>query len=155
MSKRRILIGISITAALLVGLLAGLAVAGTDAPGPNDAGGPMDPPVRASRTAATATSQVQAAVVQANGTLVRGSTGVTSHKVAGFTGAYNVSFPMAVWSCVYSATLGQTAHTGVAPAGSATVAGDKSSNQGVFVQTRNGDGSKADRDFHLIVACPQ
>src|SRR5436190_12324143 len=108
MKKRRTLIVVSISAALLVGALAGLAAAGAGLAGPNDPGGLMDPPVRATRTDATATSQVQAAVIQSDGSFVRGSGGVTSHKVAGFTGAYNVIFPRAVWGCVYSATLGQT-----------------------------------------------
>jgi hypothetical protein len=155
MNKRLLVIGISISAVLLVGVFAGYAAAGAGQGGPNDPGGPMDPPVRATRTDATATSQVQAAVVQADGTFVRGSSGASSHKVSGFTGAYNVIFPRAVWGCVYSATLGQIGHAGVAAAGSITVAGDKSNDHGVFVQTRNGDGTKALRDFHLIVACPE
>lgn len=154
MNKRLILVVTSLSLAIVVGLFAGLAAAGAGTAGPNDPA-PLERSAPSTRAAADETSQVQAAVVKGNGDLVRGSSGVTATKVTGFKGAYNVHFPRKVWSCVYSATLGQSGHAGVAPGGSITVAGDSGSDQGVFVQTRNSTGAKTDRDFHLVVACPE
>jgi hypothetical protein len=90
------------------------------------------------------------AVVNTAGVLVRGmNTTGASHLAAG---AYEVDFNRDVSGCSFVASLGDPG-TGVAPQGTATVAGRNGNTFGVFIQTFGLDGTQADRPFQLIVFC--
>jgi len=93
------------------------------------------------------------AVVETDGTLVRGRNVVRSKRLA--EGQYEVVFTEDVSRGVYVATIGRP---GIAtePAGEIGVAlrccltgGEV--NKGVWVDTHDSDGSNSDRAFHLIV----
>src|SRR4051812_44386378 len=100
-------------------------------------------------TCSTPNSTVYWAVVIADGTLARGSTGVSSSKVG--TGTYNVLFPVDVSGCAYTATVG-TAVSGSHPAAQTSVAPLNGDPNGVFLQTAN-NGANSDLGSHVIVAC--
>jgi hypothetical protein len=94
------------------------------------------------------------AVVNHDGSLARGSVGVTSSKVASFTGAYVVGFGTDVSGCAFVSTVGNTGNGGTPPAGDANTAGRSADVKAVFVQTYNAAGTTTDDSFHLIVVCP-
>jgi hypothetical protein len=89
-------------------------------------------------------------VVNINGVLVRGNNATGASHLA--AGAYEVDFNRNVAGCSFVASLGDPA-TGVAPQGTATVAGRNGNAFGVFVQTFGLDGTQADKPFQLIVYC--
>lgn len=91
------------------------------------------------------------AVVEGNGTLVRGN-GVTSVVKAG-TGDYRVVFDRNLRGCGYTGNVGQTGDLGSQADGSVTVAGDNANVNGVYVSTHNQAGTGTDRPFHLTVDC--
>ncbi|MEV5695334.1 hypothetical protein [Micromonospora globbae] len=96
-----------------------------------------------------ATARVLFAVVNANGTLIRGLGVATADRLA--TGMYQVIFDQDVSAAGYVGTLGLPGSTGVAPAGVISVAGRTGIPNGVFVETFTSDGTAADRPFHLAV----
>ncbi|MEV4479013.1 hypothetical protein [Micromonospora coxensis] len=89
------------------------------------------------------------AVVNADGALARGLGAASSARLA--TGMYQVVFDQDVSAAAYVGTLGLPGAAGVAPSGAITVAGRTGIPNGVFVKTFAGDGSAADRSFHLAV----
>ena len=96
------------------------------------------------------------AVVNANGTLVRGTPGVAA--APGPTpGLYNVTFPRDVSGCAYTASLALVAqgadNNDNPPQGEAGVAGLAGNPAAVRVRTRDSDGKAATKPFHLIVIC--
>jgi hypothetical protein len=96
------------------------------------------------------------AVVNVDGTLRRGSTGVESAQIpAGKTGDYKVTFPRNVAGCgwVASPTAAVDGNNPIdGQVGVTTLTGDTS---GVFVQGRNSAGtSDQEIPFTLIVNCP-
>jgi hypothetical protein len=88
------------------------------------------------------------AAVAANGDFVRGNATSGGHLVQG-SGVYTVGFAQSVSTCVYTATLGTTDATVIAP-GQVTVT---AKGGGVEVHTFDASGTPADAPFHLIVAC--
>lgn len=95
------------------------------------------------------------AVVEADGTLRRGSDGVTStpHPSA-FDGDYIVTFPRSVSDCGFTASAQSTVE-GNNPTVGIVGATVRSSNQTqLYVQANDADGVRADRPFSVLVACP-
>ncbi len=95
------------------------------------------------------TAQTFFAVVNSNGTLVRGFGVLSSTRLA--TGQYQVVFNHDITGSAYVGTTGFTGSVGVAPAGQIAVVGRFGLPNGVFVETFNGTGAAADRAFHLAV----
>lgn len=134
-----------------IGVLVGVSVAdsggGNSTPAVTPAGPEGRPP-------ATATSQVLRAVVNADGTLARGSNGVTSTTVpSDGPGAYSVHFPRNVTTCAYVATIGLSGSSGTSPAGFISVVGRNGDPNAVYVATDDTGGSGSNRGFHLLVGC--
>ncbi|MCU1531653.1 MAG: hypothetical protein JWO49_1224 [Arthrobacter sp.] len=86
------------------------------------------------------------------GTRVRGSGVVSSLRFS--AGTYQVIFNGNVAGCAYIATIGEGDASGAQPPGEITVAPRLGNNRGVFVTTHNSAGALSDRDFHLVVICP-
>ncbi|MEV4545140.1 hypothetical protein ACIBXA_06035 [Micromonospora echinaurantiaca] len=95
------------------------------------------------------TARVLFAVVTADGNLVRGLGAAQATRLA--RGKYQVIFDQDVTAAGYVGTIGLPGSAGVAPPGQVAVAGRTGIPNGVFVSTFAGDGSVADRPFHLTV----
>jgi hypothetical protein len=91
------------------------------------------------------------AVVDSNGTLVRGSG--AQGAVRNSTGTYTVVFAHTVKNCVFTATTGLTGSVGDPPNGFVTIAGANGNIKGVYVATFDASGAPADLAFHLNVRC--
>lgn len=91
------------------------------------------------------------AVVNANGTLARGSGAPTATR--GGTGVYAVRFNQNVRNCAYTATIGLSDAAGASAPGEITVVGENASENGVFLITHDSAGAASDRGFHLAVFC--
>jgi hypothetical protein len=91
------------------------------------------------------------AVVNSDGTLARGSQGVTSN---GGGGNVIVVTPRDVTNCAYVATVGLTGSTSTASDGTATVVGRSDDATAVYVSTYSQSGASAAEAFHLIILCP-
>ena len=91
-----------------------------------------------------------AAVVAADGSVVRGSGVTSTNAKLGGNGLYTVDFDRNLSDCVWVAQIGNGD-------GTATIYGEMSSwleaPNGIFVQTASSGGVLADRPFHLIVHC--
>ncbi|MFC3504718.1 hypothetical protein ACFOOK_27640 [Micromonospora krabiensis] len=96
-----------------------------------------------------ASARVLFAVVNANGTLIRGLGVATANRLS--TGMYQVIFDQDVSAAGYVGTVGLAGSAGVAPIGDISVAGRTGIPNGVFVETFASDGTAADRPFHLAV----
>lgn len=94
------------------------------------------------------------AVVSANGTLDRGSSGVVSASRFQDPGHYEVIFDRDISGCAYSATAGSTATTAGPPPHYALV-GNRIGNatNGVAVFIRDLNGASSNLAFHLSVHC--
>src|SRR5436190_1118368 len=154
MSKLRMAAaGFAIAAVGAAGVFAGVGIAG--ASGDENSGSTSEAAAAVSpdgaRSAATATSRVQWAQVNSNGTLQRGSAG-TSAASAG-TGVYNVHFPRKTWNCGFSATLGQTQHQFTTGPGMIEAEGQFTSDHGVFVKTYNSAGTSTNLPFTVAILC--
>jgi hypothetical protein len=68
------------------------------------------------------------------------------------TGTYRVNFDRDIRGCAYSATIGNTGE-GTAAMGDIVVAINNLDPRGVYVATRNADGTPVNRPFHVIVSC--
>ncbi len=91
------------------------------------------------------------AVINADGTLARGSRVVSADLIAG--SQYEVIFNRNVTGCAYNAVVG-TPGSSVFPApGGAEVAGRSGKPNGVAIQTFTPAGSADQRPFHLQVIC--
>lgn len=90
------------------------------------------------------------AAVNADGTVSRANGLVQSVREA--TGIYRVDFDRNIRGCSYSATIGNT-ESGTAAMGDIVVAPNNLNVNGVFIATRNADGTPVNRPFHLIVSC--
>ena len=89
-------------------------------------------------------------VVNANGTLARGTAGVTSQ----YSGAsfYTVTFPRDVTQCVYEATIGGVSNVYPGHGEISTYSANLRPNA-VTVVTHDSAGSFSDRSFHVVVTC--
>jgi hypothetical protein len=95
------------------------------------------------------------AVVETNGTLVRGRNVVRVAKVPPGPGTYEVIFTDDVSAGVFVATIGRPAFS-TEPAGEIGVAlrcclAPAEANKGVWVDTHDSTGAFSDRAFHLVV----
>jgi hypothetical protein len=91
------------------------------------------------------------AVVQADGTLVRGR-GVVSASTP-FTGIYNIIFDQNVEECSFAAMLARPADAETGP-GEIDAAMLFSDPNGVYLRTHNSSGTNTAYDFHLALTCP-
>ncbi len=92
-----------------------------------------------------------AAVVAADGSVVRGSGVTSTNAKLGGNGLYTVDFDRNLSDCVWVAQIGNGN-------GTPTIYGEMStflagSPNGIFVQTAGSNGVLADRPFHLLVHC--
>ncbi len=90
------------------------------------------------------------AVVDADGTLVRGSGAVGSEKRA--TGFYLVTFNRDVSGCAYVASIGDV-FGGEIGASETVPPPYETLNTQVWVQSHNSTGAMLDKRFHLVVNC--
>ena len=99
----------------------------------------------------TADGVARYAVVGANGVLARGR-GLASNPVRTGVGRYQLIFNRDVRGCAYVGNVGVIGATtpGNGQMSSAALA---SNANGVLVRTFDGDGSVADKSFHLLVSC--
>jgi hypothetical protein len=94
------------------------------------------------------------AVVEFNGTLVRGGTGaVSSTSIAISPAHYIVTFNRDVTKCAYVATPAATAATTLPPVGFDSVAPAEGNPDGVFVKTETSGGAEQQESFDLAVFC--
>jgi hypothetical protein len=91
------------------------------------------------------------AVINANGTVARGS-GVGTGTFREDTGIYDVFFNRDVSGCAYVASLGGAA-AGTPPTGTVGATNLFGQPTGLFVTTRNTAGSSTNEPFHLAVFC--
>ena len=91
------------------------------------------------------------AIVQHNGSLVRGRTATDAGKVGNADSLYAVTFKHDVSKCAYVATL--TEITGGDNLGFVSTAVSGSDPNEVIVETRDLDGASEPRSFHLQVSC--
>ncbi|WP_089156808.1 hypothetical protein [Micromonospora sp. NBS 11-29] len=94
------------------------------------------------------TARVLFAVVDANGTLVRGLGATSATRLA--AGMYQVAFDQDVAGAAYVGTVGLVGGGGLAPQGVVTVSPRTGIANAVFVETHAPSGH-ADRPFHLTV----
>jgi hypothetical protein len=116
-------------------------------------GGPGEPEPSAGPSAAAERDNCACtlfAVINANGTLVRGLGVASAQRLA--NGVYEVIFNRNISRCAYVATMGDPG-TGVGPPGEIGVASRGGNPNGVFVTTYNSGGILADRPYHLAVHC--
>lgn len=136
-------------------IVAGLAVG---APPPASAEQqPPRPPNSAAEVAPLTTSgfvtKTYSVIVNVNGTLALGPAGATSDDFGSPTlGEFEVIFPSAVNACAFVATIGDDL-ADVPAAGLVNVTQRATNHNGVFVQTFNPNGVRANHPFHLIVQC--
>jgi hypothetical protein len=90
------------------------------------------------------------AVVNADGTLNRGSAGATAAKQS--TGTYRVNFNRNISGCAFSGGL-HDASQGFGTQGYLAMAANGDNINGVFVETFGTNSVKADRTFHVTVTC--
>jgi type II secretory pathway pseudopilin PulG len=90
------------------------------------------------------------AVVEANGTLARGTQGTSSSQVA--TGLYQVNFPQSISQCAWVTSIGGSAGVPVPP-GETHSSLQPGSTTALLQQISNSAGVLADRPFHVIVTC--
>src|SRR4051794_14151316 len=117
----------------------------------NQGGGLTDGPF--DLVADCGTPGMQYAVVDYAGQLARATSGATVSNLG--TGRYNVTFPSAVGSCAYLATVGDPGN-GIALAPNNVSTGSSAAGRyTVYVETKNpGGGLSSGIPFHLAVVCP-
>jgi hypothetical protein len=94
------------------------------------------------------------AVVEFNGTLVRGGTGaVSSTSIPIAPSHYIVTFNRDVTKCAYIATPAATSATTLPPVGFDSVAPVEGNPDGVFVKTETSAGAEQQESFDLAVFC--
>jgi hypothetical protein len=101
-------------------------------------------------SAAAADGLTRHAVISELGAVVRGR-GATSASKTG-AGQYQVVFDADVRNCAYFATLGDPG-AGAPPIGEIGTSSLPGNANGVFLVTRDSEGTNVDRPFHLTVSC--
>ncbi|TDC60577.1 hypothetical protein E1258_14310 [Micromonospora sp. KC207] len=96
------------------------------------------------------TAQLFFAVVNSNGSLVRGFGTASSSRLG--VGIYEVVFSHDLTRSAYIGTIGLPGSVGASPSGEIAVVGRAGVPNGVFVQTFDSTGAPADRAFHLAIA---
>jgi hypothetical protein len=92
------------------------------------------------------------AVVNSNGTLVRGRGVVSTQQVSGFPAAYEIIFDTQTTGCAYIGTVGLPGIGQID--GFLTTARRTATSNGVFVRTFDASGVEAPRTFHVELLCP-
>ena len=106
-------------------------------------------------TEAEINAKTMFAVVNANGTLRRGTTGVTSQLFpGGFTGDYSVRFPRSVAECGWTVSVTATTDGNNPVKGFAGVTVQSGSMDTLYVQGNNTAGTATEVPFTVIVNCP-
>jgi hypothetical protein len=149
--RRHATLLLAIAAAATLGVAGGTAFAGASSP---NGAAKSSARVVPHFSTGTAVKVKAAAVVNADGTLARGST--LPYKVTGSSnlapGQYEVDISHSVAACAYVATLGEPAASSV-PGGEITVATRAGNNSAVFVLTDDSTGTHTNEPFHLVVVC--
>ncbi|MEH1014537.1 hypothetical protein V6U90_15680 [Micromonospora sp. CPCC 206060] len=94
-------------------------------------------------------ARTSTAVVSSGGVLFRGLNVVSALRLT--TGQYQVIFDHDVSRGSFQGTIGLTGSVGISPPGEIAVVGRTGIPNGVFVQTWNSAGARADLSFHLAV----
>jgi hypothetical protein len=89
------------------------------------------------------------AVIERNGTIVRGRNVVSAQRFTGQPGWYEVIFTDDVSNGVYQATIGRPG-AGTEQTGEITVAARAGNANGVWIDTHDSSGNYADRSFHVM-----
>ena len=106
-------------------------------------------------TEAEINAKTMFAVVNANGTLRRGTSGVTSQLFSGgFTGDYSVTFPRSVAECGWTVSVTATVDGNNPVKGFAGVTVQSGSTNTLYVQGNNVAGTPTEVPFTVIVNCP-
>jgi hypothetical protein len=87
------------------------------------------------------------AVIERNGTIVRGRNVVSAQRLA--TGQYEVIFTADMRQGTYQATIGRQS-IGTEPTGEICVAQRAGNNNGVWIDTHDSSGNFSDRAFHVV-----
>jgi hypothetical protein len=95
-------------------------------------------------------TKTYSAIVGAGGTLKLGPAGSSSTTLG--TGIYEVDFPSDVSLCVYTATIGTSPASFLAPA-IVTVTPRSGTPDGIFVQTFSVNGTPENHPFNIHVQC--
>jgi hypothetical protein len=113
--------------------------------------GTEDPPRESQAASGGLGISLLSAVIDADGTLVRGS-GVRTVSLPGGND-YIVSFARNVRNCVYTAQIGNPDALGVPLPAFISVTGAAVDVKGVYVDIKDASGADVQRPFHLIVSC--
>jgi hypothetical protein len=89
------------------------------------------------------------AVIERNGTIVRGRNVVSAQKVLNHAGWYEVIFTADVSKGVYQATIGRPG-IGTETTGEICVAARYGNANGVWIDTHDSAGDYSDRSFHVM-----
>lgn len=110
---------------------------------------------RSSAVAQSLGATLLSAVVEADGTLVRGCHATSASKGDVPVGSYVVTFDRDIRRGAYVGSVGMPGAAGISPAGTVTVVGRAGDTRAVYIAMYDEDGNRVDRAFHLIVACPE
>lgn len=95
------------------------------------------------------------AVVDANGSLVRGRHAVRASRGDVPVGSYVVTFERDVRCGTYVGSVGLPGSSGIAQDGTVTVVGRAGDPNGVYIAMYDANGNRVDRPFHLVVVSPE
>jgi len=131
---------------LVTGVFAGHAVA---------AGGGPNAPIGGKATgfsaAATTVPQRVFAVINSDGTKLRGKAVASSTRLS--TGTYDVRFNRNISTCAWTGTIGFGTFAGSTGPSEISVSGRAGTNNGLFVQTFAGGTTFTDLPFTVLVVC--
>ena len=91
------------------------------------------------------------AVVGSDGTIARKLNAKSASHLD--VGEYEVLFNSNVRGCAYTGTVGLPGSSGSSDPGYMTVVGRASNSKGVYIETFDSTGARADLGFHLLVSC--
>ena len=136
------------TAAAVTG---GVVATGATASAGSNAGKNVPAAVSALPAAGSAAPARVYAVMNADGTLVRGKSVASVLKIG--TGVYDVRFNRNISSCSWLGTVGLGGFSGSSGPGIVTITGRAGTNNGLFVTTYDATGTAADLPFAADVIC--
>ncbi|MFC3691329.1 hypothetical protein [Chenggangzhangella methanolivorans] len=96
-------------------------------------------------------SAIMSAVVDPDGTLVRGEGAVSAQRF--FEGAFGVEFGRDVTACAFVVSIGGSDAQGTPEPGLISAVGRLGEARQIFVSTKDAKARSVDRPFHLIVYC--
>jgi hypothetical protein len=117
---------------------------------PNTPNTPNTPGPGTSAAAPTTPARVFA-VINADGTTVRGNAVTSSSRIS--TGTYDVRWNRNITTCAWTGTLGLGGFVGGVGPGMIGVTGRAGTNNGVFVETFDRAGTSTDEPFTVLVVC--